>query len=451
MSNFFYDNQIRRHLEQFIRLFSELNVHIGKDKQGYDVFQRVPARYGDASRMASHIVRNNSENFLNSVPLISCYIDGFEMNAGRRNNPTYQEKVQVYERPFDKETNTYGEGVGNTYTIHRHMPVPYDLTLSVDVWTSNTDQKFQLIEQIGVMFNPGVNIRSSSNVFDWSAQTYVEMTSTTWSSRTIPQGADSTIDVTTWKFKMPIWINPPAKVKRQVLIHTIITDLKTVRNIDVPLNDIPFNNLPVDSTQYTVITHEDRKISVNGNRISLLNSRGTVNNDTDGLPLNWKEELENYGGINKGISHIRLLSTSAVETDSTDIIGTIDLDPDDDNLLIFTLDSGTLPVDSLPMIMGVINPITAKPGMGILPEAVTGQRYLLVDKCTVASAWGVAASAGDIIEFNGVSWIISFSHKSISRQFVTNANTMNKYAWTGKEWIDAYQGTYNPGFWRLYL
>lgn len=449
---FFYDNQIRRHLEQFIRLFSDLNVYIGKDANGIDTFQRVPARYGDSSRMAGHILKNNSENFLNSVPLISCYIERVEMNANRRLNPTYQDKVQVYERPFDKETNTYGEGVGSTYTIIRHMPVPYDLSFSVDVWTSNTDQKHQLFEQIGTMFNPGVNIRSSSNVFDWSALTYVEMKDVTLDTRTIPQGADSVISVTSWKFLMPIWLNPPAKVKRQVLIHTIINRLKTVENIDQPLSDIPFNDLPTDSTQFTVITHEDRKISIEGNKVSLLNSRGTVHDDSTGQPLNWAKELELYGGIKTGVSHIRLHRGEDFILDSQDIIGTIELDADNENLLTISIDNSTVPGDTIAMVMGVIDPTTAIPGEGILPPAAVGQRYLIVDDFPSGSAWGTQqAKAGDIVEFNGNTWAVAFSSTTKSTQYVTNANTMVKYQWTGSEWIDACQGVYNAGYWRLYL
>lgn len=453
MSDFFYDQQIRRHIEQFIRLFSGFNVFVGKDQNGIDTFQRVPARYGDASRMVAHIMRNNSENTINSVPMISCYIEGMDMAPTRRTNPTYQDKVQVYERQFDKETNQYTSGVGDTYTIERHMPVPYDLKFSVDVWTSNTDQRFQLIEQLAIMFNPSVNIRSSSNVFDWTANTYVELNSLNYSSRSIPRGADDSIDITSWKFTMPIWITPPAKVKRQVLIYNIITDINTVTTTNTPLADIPFTDLPIDSTQFMVITYEDRKIDVEGDRISLLNDRGTTHDDATGVQLSWITELKRFGQIKPGISQIRLHRGQEINLGDNDIIGLIDHDPLDDNKLIFTVDTRTLPADTLPMIMGVINPTRSGPGQGILPDPVTGHRYLLVADCPLGGNWGnVAGRENDIIEYNGSHWVISFDHTTVSTgQFVTNAHTMIKYSWTGTEWIDAFQGVYNPSYWRLYL
>jgi len=89
MQQFFYDQQIKRYLEQFMRLFAGLSVRMGVDKNGTEIFQRVPVRYGDTSRMVAHILSNNSENALNTVPMISVHIQSFSMNSARRNNPTY--------------------------------------------------------------------------------------------------------------------------------------------------------------------------------------------------------------------------------------------------------------------------------------------------------------------------------------------------------------------------
>jgi len=71
---YFYDQQIRRWLLQFMRLFGGFSVKMGKDSTGNDIYHQVPVRYGDTNRMGQHIIRNNSENALLSVPAISCYI-----------------------------------------------------------------------------------------------------------------------------------------------------------------------------------------------------------------------------------------------------------------------------------------------------------------------------------------------------------------------------------------
>ena len=37
---------------------------------------------------------------------------------------------------------------GNAYNVERIMPLPFNMELQVDIWTSNQKQKYQLSEQI---------------------------------------------------------------------------------------------------------------------------------------------------------------------------------------------------------------------------------------------------------------------------------------------------------------
>ena len=74
MSQYFYSGQIRRFLAQFIRVMSGFPVKFGRDDAGAEVFRVVPATYGDPTRQAAAILRNNSSNTLITVPQIACYI-----------------------------------------------------------------------------------------------------------------------------------------------------------------------------------------------------------------------------------------------------------------------------------------------------------------------------------------------------------------------------------------
>ena len=148
---YFYDQQIRRYLTQFMRILGGFTVKTGKGRDGAESFIQVPVRYGDVNRMAAHIIKNQSENTINTVPFISCYVTDLQVSAERRINPTHINKVQVYEKKYDTVSGQYTNDVGNTYTVERHVPVPYDLTLQADVWTSNTDQKLQLMEQLSLI------------------------------------------------------------------------------------------------------------------------------------------------------------------------------------------------------------------------------------------------------------------------------------------------------------
>ena len=62
MAQFFYDNQVRRFLIQFAKIFSTWQVTKGKDPAGNDILVRVPVMYGDSSRQAATIIANNSTN-----------------------------------------------------------------------------------------------------------------------------------------------------------------------------------------------------------------------------------------------------------------------------------------------------------------------------------------------------------------------------------------------------
>ena len=53
------------------------------------------------------------------------------------------------------------------------MPTPYTLSMKADIWTSNTDQKLQLLEQILVLFNPALEIQTTDNYIDWTSLSVV--------------------------------------------------------------------------------------------------------------------------------------------------------------------------------------------------------------------------------------------------------------------------------------
>jgi len=158
---YFYDKQIRRYIQQFIRLFSGFSVQMGKDDTGLPIMQLVPVRYGDINRMAAHITRENSENIVNTVPFISCYVTNLAMSPELRTLPGHIDKVHVIEKKVNDVTGETSNEPGNRYTIERHNPVTYMLSMNCDIWSSNTEQKLQLMEQILVLFNPTLDIRTS--------------------------------------------------------------------------------------------------------------------------------------------------------------------------------------------------------------------------------------------------------------------------------------------------
>ena len=77
MAQFWYDQQIRRYLLQFVRIFNGFQVKSGQKDAGgtaSQVYRTVPMRYADMSRMVAHVLRGNTENALNSTPFMTCNV-----------------------------------------------------------------------------------------------------------------------------------------------------------------------------------------------------------------------------------------------------------------------------------------------------------------------------------------------------------------------------------------
>src|SRR6056300_144497 len=196
--DYWYDEQIKRYLIQLIRVFSNFKVR-EFTKSGVK-YNRVPARYGDSSRMVASILRNNSENVVNSAPFIAVTIGSIQPARDRTHEPFLVDTTQVAEREYNKDQGVYTSDQGNLYTTQRYMPVPYNMTINVDIWTTNTDTKLQILEQIFVLFNPSIQLQSNDNPLDWSSVFEVELTDIAWSSRSVPAGVDESIDIASLTF-----------------------------------------------------------------------------------------------------------------------------------------------------------------------------------------------------------------------------------------------------------
>ena len=460
--NFFYDEQIRRFLLQFARIFNNFDVEYGRNEEGTDhALIRVPVKYGDWTRQAQTVVQNNSAGFMPSVPQMTFYISGLDYDRPRMQEPYHISKMSVRQRTYDTATDTYESTQGNAFTIERLMPVPYKLTIKLDIWTSNTNQKFQLIEQIATLFNPALEIQSTDNFIDWTSLSVVELESTQWSSRTIPVGTENPIDIATMTFTLPIWISPPAKVKKLGVVERIVASVFDA-NGDAS-NAILDNDLLLGTRQ--VFTPYNYQVLLIGNKLQALRPQQVIDQPNSSLtpasspPSNllWSAVIGAYGVIRPGISYIKL-----EQEDGTDVVGTIAFDPTDDRFLLFSIDTDTKPANTLEPVNAVIDPLSSGPGSG-LPNPVVGQRYLLTEDTGsedgYAEAWaGVSgqpliAQANDIVEYDGTRWVVSFDSENSpnNTQYVTNITTSIQYEWTGTSWIKSYQGLYPGGTWSLVL
>ena len=450
MAQFFYDNQIRRFLIQFAKIFSNWYVTKGKDPAGHPILVRVPIMYGDSSRQASTVIANNSASNLPSAPLITYYISGLEYNQKWTQDPTYVDNIQVRQRAYNPETQQYETTQGQAFTVERLMPVPYTLRINVDFWTTNYNQKLELIEQLGTLFNPALEIQSTDNFIDWTSLSAVFQDGLTFSSRTIPQGTGNPIDVMTWKFYMPVWISTASKLKKMGVIEKIIASIFK----GTALTDIQDDDLLLGTRQK--ITPYGYKLLLLGNQLQILPADNAfypsnVNLDLPPSPqtdVYWSSVLNVYGTVRPGISQIWLQNPYM----DHDIVGTIVPNPSDDRFLIYSIDPDTLPQNTLDPVNSVINPQLTGPNAG-LPGPINGVRYLIVENIGSPGdstvAWGnLVANANDIIEFDSTTmeWFVAFDSQTNTQvQYVTNLSTSIQYRFVEDTWMKSYEGWYDQG------
>ena len=465
--DYFYDGQVRRYLTQFIQIMSNFAY---KDAKGQLV--RVPVRYGDMTRQVAQILKKNSENTIPSAPFIACYIKDMQYDLTRLQDPTFISKVRIRERAFDEDNNEYLNLQGNNYTIERIMPSPYKITFSADIWSTNTEQKLQIWEQLVVFFNPSFEIQTTDNYIDWTSLSTITLENQIWSSRTVPQGVNEDIDILTMSFSAPIWITPPAKVKKLGIITKIISNVfaETVQGtISTEYSDVGaaemFEGASPDAT--VTVTPGNFDLLVLNNTARLIHTNGQGDNIDVANPLNtsaWTRLLDLHPGkFRAGLSQLRFTQPAG-----NDVIAYISLDPSDEFSMVLNIDTDTVPGNTIVLGRGtvdaVINPETFNPS-----GAVTGTRYLILEDINPSdqfgqpgydgpAAWKNAdltdfqAHANDIIEWSGTAWSIVFdSIASTEVIYITNSYTGTQYKWNEGSWSKSYEGIYEAKLWRLIL
>jgi len=447
-------------------MFSGFQVEFGRNEAGAantgDTLYRVPVRYGDSSRQVQTILQENSASNMPSTPLMTFYITGLDFDRPRMQNPTYVDNKSIRQREYDSATGTYETTQGNAFQVERYMPAPYKLSINLDIWTSNTNQKMQLLEQILPLFNPSLEIQSSDSFMDWTSLSIVELVSTGWSSRSIPMGTEDPIDIATVKFALPVWLSLPAKVKKLGVVETIIASIYDGSGDMV--NAIRNNDLLLGTRQY--ITPYGYQVVLIGNKLQILARSAVVDETNNELPppdpvepsnLEWTPVINMYGTLRPGISMIAL-----TQEDSSQVYGTVAFDPTNDQFLLFSVLEESIPPNTLPPVNSVINPRASGPGQG-LPDAAVGQRYLLTESTGsdngYAQAWlgtsgqVLVAYPNDIIQYDGGQWVVSFDSQSSPNniQYCTNIVTEIQYKWIGHGWVKSYQGLYAGGEWSLII
>jgi len=460
----YYDGQIRRYLTQFIRALSGFSY---KDSQGN--LKEVPVRFGTANKQAAAVLRQNSENFLMQAPFISVYINNLELSRGRMQDPNFVSKVHVREREWDENLGEYTANKGADVTIERLMPNPYQLSLIADIWTTNIDQKLQILEQIIVLFNPAVELQTTSSYLDWTSLTTLELMDIQYTNQVVPSG-DQELEIASLTFSAPIWLSPPAKVKRMGVITSIIARVFDEEgNItDDIINGTLMSRQVITFDNYGILITDNsgqglytaKLLSNSESTTTSFNTKTTKN----GVDINWLEILEKYPG--KYVAN--LSKVQVMKPDGRWAQASISLNPDNESLLNlnFRTFDDSWPTNTVIAGRGTIDAII-DPTKPTNRTATSGLRYLILEDINItdrtygpenASQPGVAqwgdliANANDIIEYNGTEWTVIFnSQQTNTLTYITNAYTGVQYKWDSAQWTKSMEGVYPAGKWQIVL
>lgn len=239
---FFYDEQTKKYILQFMAIFSHLQVQFGKKGDREERLVPVHLTYGFKDRVVAHIVGEHTQNKPLRLPAMAAALINMNYAADRK-------KGQDVERRFNYLPRG-GMLPDDITTVDQKMPVPYDLDMELSIFTTNLDEYFQIMEQIMVLFNPQLDIQRSDDPFDWTRISSVQLQGIN-TEFNYPAGPERRIIVGTLQFTVQAYFAVPAKI-RQDYIKSIQLRVGAVNSFEGNSRDI-LNRLDDNGETYTNI------------------------------------------------------------------------------------------------------------------------------------------------------------------------------------------------------
>lgn len=238
IDQFYYSGQLRDYIKQFCAIFSGLRVQTGIGECDVPEYITVPTVVGNKDRVVAAIMAGNTQNRVFALPIMAAHLQSISMAPERRKAPGY----------VDRRVHMPVGGVfpDDLRTVKRAMPVPFNVTMELSVWASNSMQLQQILEQVLVLFNPQLQLQKNDRDHDWTKLVYVELTDIS-NEENYPSGADKRVVAWTLTFTMPIWLSIPMAVKddlvRKIIIQIGELSSFTVNEVDAMGNLTPFGDV----------------------------------------------------------------------------------------------------------------------------------------------------------------------------------------------------------------
>lgn len=190
-------------------IFSGLQVRVGEnDYNSESDLMKVPIVHGSKDRVVAHILAGNTPNMPVKLPMIATHIVGVEMamdrmkGQGTTHTHTTINRGDIF--PDDLKTVT------------KLMPIPYRFMVELTVLSSSLEQKYEILEQIFLLFRPELQINTSDDADDWTSLTYARLNDIMMEEN-YPAGSEKRILATTMNFQVHAWMSAPYKVREDII------------------------------------------------------------------------------------------------------------------------------------------------------------------------------------------------------------------------------------------
>lgn len=247
--NYYYGEQLKTVTNQFAQVFSEMYVTSGKnDYNSDDNHIRIPIYYGSPDKVATAIKNEHTQNKMIRVPAFTITLEGISIDLDRKSgtNTIHRKTIMPLGGDIQKDTKV----------LYRMKPLPYTFTFKIVAMASNTNQMFQITEQILMLFDPLLSFQTSDAYYDWTKILDAELTACDLDDNRSPE-TDGRVLQTSFTFDVRGYMSTPADLRNNVIkkIMLRVETVKTTSNIPRRLRDVTDPN-----PEYTVIFDVDQEI-----------------------------------------------------------------------------------------------------------------------------------------------------------------------------------------------
>lgn len=232
--HFYHGDHIYNYVLQFMAIFSGLQVSIGKND--FETEQNtiyVPIRYGTTDKTVEWIISSQTDNKPLRLPIIAAKIEGIELAPELRKGMRQE------------SANTHlprgGSLPDDMKTIRQRQPNPCRIMFNLSVFSSNTKNRYEIMEQILRLFTPDLQIYTSDDFKDHYKITKVELVSIGLEDE-YPMGTANPTMVDTYQFMTVAYIQAPIDMKESY-VKSIHLRLDAISGLPASEAVVELNNI----------------------------------------------------------------------------------------------------------------------------------------------------------------------------------------------------------------